>query len=238
MSFLPDHYTRQARLFPALLVMLPVGLAIVAWFPQKFIGWGLLLGIAMSCGLTALLAQIGRDLGKSKEPTLYEKWGGKPTTQLLRCANSYIDQHTKSRYKQKLQNVIATITFPSAEEEKHAPDAADEVYVSCTKYLLEKTRDLKQFDLLYKENVNYGFRRNLWGMKPAGLILAAGGLIAAAIPIYLVRADTIPPVAVAASALNAALLIWWLLRIRPDWVRMAAFAYAERLLAACELLQS
>ncbi len=235
---LPDHYTRQARLFPALLVMLPIGFAIVAWFPEKFLGWGLLLGVATSCGLTALFAQIGRDLGKRKEPKLYAKWGGKPTTQLLRHTSTYIDQHTKARYKEKLKSLIANISFPTADEEKNAPDAADEVYVSCTKYLLEKTRDQKQFDLLYKENVNYGFRRNLWGMKPAGLLLALIGFAAASAPIVLAQDIVILPVAITATALNAMLLIWWLFRITPNWVRIAGFAYAERLLAACELLSA
>lgn len=40
MSWLPDAYTIQARLRPALLVALPAGLAVVAWFPEKFVGWG------------------------------------------------------------------------------------------------------------------------------------------------------------------------------------------------------
>ncbi|MDD5751243.1 MAG: hypothetical protein PHS73_01855 [Candidatus Peribacteraceae bacterium] len=211
----PDHYTRQARLFPALLVMLPVGLAIVAWFPQKFIGWGLLLGVATSCGLTALLAQIGRDLGKSKEPKLHEKWNGKPTTQFLRCGDTHIDQFTKARYKEKLRELIPTIVFPGPEEESNAPAAADEIYASCTKFLLEKTRDKKRFDLLYNENVNYGFRRNIWGMKPAGILLAIGGLIVTALPIYLARTD-VPAVAVIATLLNVILLIWWILRITPN----------------------
>lgn len=234
--FVPDHYTRQARLFPALLVMLPVGLAVVAWFPQRFIGWGLLIGVATSCGLTALLSQIGRDLGKSKESKLYQKWGGKPTTRLLRCGDTHIDQLTKARYKARLRELIPRIAFPSIEEEGDAPTTADEIYASCTKFLLEKTRDRERFGLLYNENVSYGFRRNLWGMKPAGIVISIVGLIAAALPIYLTT-NTVPAVVLITTLVNAVLLIWWTLRITPNWVQIAAIAYAERLLAACELLE-
>jgi hypothetical protein len=33
------------------------------------------------------------------------------------------------------------------------------------------------------------------------------------------------------------MLVWWLLRITSNWVRLAAFAYAERLLGTCDTLR-
>jgi len=90
-----DAYTVRARFAPALLVMFPIGLAIIAWFPAQFIGWGLLVGAAFWSGSTLLLAELGRDLGKQKQPTLYGLWGGAPTTQLLRHRDQQLDVHTK-----------------------------------------------------------------------------------------------------------------------------------------------
>ena len=34
--------------------------------------------------------------------------------------------------------------------------------------LREATRDTSRFPLVFAENANYGFRRNLWGLRPIG----------------------------------------------------------------------
>jgi len=44
-------------------------------------------------------------------------------------------------------------------------------------------------------------------------------------------------VAIAGALLNASLLAWMMLRVSPEWVRLAGIAYAERLLAACDSLE-
>jgi hypothetical protein len=176
MVFLPDSYSLQARLCPALLVAMPVGLAIVAWFPAQFVGWGPLVSITTTCGFGVLLAHFGRDAGKRKEPWLFQQWGGKPTTQLLRHRNNQLDGHTKARYHGKLERLLPDIPVPSTRKESANQDAADQVYTAWAKYLIEKTRDTKRFSLIFKENVSYGFRRNLWGWKTLGVFLSLGSL--------------------------------------------------------------
>lgn len=37
---------------------------------------------------------------------------------------------------------------------------------------LEVTPDHRKFPLVIEENINYGFRRTFWGMKPYGLTIA------------------------------------------------------------------
>lgn len=232
-----DTYSLKARLWPVLLHFLPLGLAVIAWFPEKFAGWGLLLGVATPCGLTALLTELGRDQGKKKEPWLFERWGGMPTTQLLRHRDSTLDANTKTRYHKKLGVLIPDIQMPSPRKEKASPLAADQVYESCGRFLRQRTRDKQQFPLVFKELVSYGLRRNLWGMKPSGLLVALIGLVASIVPFVATLSDRVPPAAVVASILNLFLLVWWALRITPDWVRLAGFAYAHALLAACEILR-
>src|SRR6266545_3503426 len=80
----PDQYTVRARLLPALLVALPVGVASLACFPNGVVGWGPVWALVVWSGGTVLAAQFGRDAGKRKEDRLFESWGGKPTTRLLR----------------------------------------------------------------------------------------------------------------------------------------------------------
>ncbi|KKM67591.1 hypothetical protein LCGC14_1469610 [marine sediment metagenome] len=231
-----DGYTVQARLKPSLLVWLPVALAIVAWWPEKFVGWGFLVGISATCGLTLLLAEVGRDQGKQKEKMLFERWGGKPTTQLLRHRDDRIDANTKARYHQKLETLVPGVTLPTRQEEDADREAADAAYSSCVRYLIERTRSKKEFPLVFKELVSYGFRRNLWGMKAPGVLLAVLGSLASSVAVGVGWGASVPAAAIAATAVSAVLVACWLIHITRQWVQTVAFAYAERLLASLEKL--
>jgi len=237
MSLLPDEYERRTRLKPTLLVNLPPALAAMCWFPDLSAQQAV-VGLLVYCGLTALLSQLGRDQGKRKEPSLFEKWGGKPTSQLLRHRDSNLGADTRQRYRRALAELVPHILLPTVEGETNDPVAADAAYDSCAAFLRERTRDRKQFPLVFAENVNYGFRRNLWGMRIAGGVLSLAGLVASVVAGIVHSVDEWPPaLAVVATVLNGLMLAWWLLRINSDWVRLAAFAYAERLLASCDVLK-
>lgn len=67
-----------------MLVVLPITLAVFAWFPGGMAGWGLVWSLFVFCGGTTLMAQVARDLGEKKELALFRSWGGKPTTRFLR----------------------------------------------------------------------------------------------------------------------------------------------------------
>ncbi len=182
-----------------------------------------------------MLAQIGRDSGKTKEPTLFTKWSGKPTTRMLRhfaAPNKIL----LARRHRKLQELLPDIAMPTQEEERANPAAADEIYESCIAVLREKTRDKERFPLVFEENCNCGFRRNLWGMKPIGITMAAAGTIAVALLILLDyrRHLALPPLVIVCEVGNLLVLFGWLLWITPQWIKITADAYAERLLAACE----
>lgn len=232
-----DPYVRRARLQPALLVVLPVALAVLAWFPTDAVVAGALWSFIVWSGGTALIAQVARDRGKAKEPELFTKWGGRPTTRLLRhrdSANPVLVEHRHG----KLALVLPNVHMPSREEEKANPKAADAVYDACTVLLLEKTRSRDAFPLVFEANCDYGFRRNFWGMKPLGLTLAF--LAVAAIGLLLCRdvaaGASMRPVPVAAFVVAAAFAFGWLVLFTPNWVKTTADAFAERLLAALENL--
>ncbi|MEO8274487.1 MAG: hypothetical protein ABI620_10510, partial [Chloroflexota bacterium] len=78
---------------------------------------------------------MSREMGRRLEPNLFEAWGGKPSTQLLRHRNSTIDSVTKKRYHTFLATKINT-AFPDEAQEKANPIAADEVYQSAIRWLL------------------------------------------------------------------------------------------------------
>ena len=76
------------------------------------------------------------------------------------------------------------------------------------------------------------------GLRPFGIVLCILSLLAAAARVYLVHNATGQwDVAVlGAGAFCAILLLLWLFRFRPDWVRVPADAYAARLAECAEAL--
>lgn len=72
-----DSYNRQARLYPALLALLPAALTALAWFSQLLtgsVGGALVTVVAMRGGLY-LLAEVARTAGKKLNHPV-AGWGG------------------------------------------------------------------------------------------------------------------------------------------------------------------
>ena len=231
-----DEYARNARLKPAFLVVLPIALTIAVLGFKQSATEGTLFGLASSLGFMFLLSQLVRDRGKSREPWLFGKWGGKPSTVMLRHTDPRLNVNTRCRYHKRLSAMLPEASLPNAEQEKANPSKADAAYASCGDYLLSKTRDRERFQLLFQENVNYGFRRNLWAMKSVGIAISVLSLVALALVTRIeARADAVPWFAnLTAITIVALLLTWWIVRITPSWVRIVADAYAIRLLACID----
>lgn len=230
-----DTYNFFARLCPLLVVGLPVGLAVAAWFQNAHAEWALLSGVLTSLGFSFLLTQLGRDPGKLKEAELYQSWGGKPTTRKLRHSTTDLDWISLERCHVRLGAVVG-MPAPTKEDEQADLVAADQVYEAYTRYLREATRDKDKFRLVFAENVSYGFRRNLWGWKPWGIRIAGVGLVVSAIALVFGICTEVRMIAVVATVINGFLFYCWCSRINSDWVRLPAEAYADRLLGACDVL--
>lgn len=226
-----DKYNLQARLYPSVIVLFPafiVGVIYITGIEEYYHYFTALISLGV---LSFLLSQLGRDMGKNKEIKIYKIWGGKPSIQILRHTNTYLDSITKDRYHKILTNLIDGLKLPNAEEEVDNPTKADEIYESCSKYLISKTRDTKKFNLLFKELINYGFRRNLWGMKPVALVIVFISLL---IHILLVTSlltefSKVQPKDIGFLIVLIVILFFWLFIVKRDWVKLTAFAYAERL---------
>jgi hypothetical protein len=237
MQNLFDEYSFKARLTPTFLVLLPLALAAWAWTADVQFNWKLLAGGIIYCGGTLLLAQLGRDLGRQKQEQLFILWGGKPTTRLLRHRTKAIDAITLNRYHTKLGNLVGQ-KFPTKEQEGADKKTADMLYESGVKILLEKTRDKNKYGLIFRENINYGFRRNLWAMKPAGILICFIAIFASVVQIWIALSNqrVVSLLPVISLMVAIIFLTLWVLRIKPRWVFATADAYAIRLLAACEEL--
>ena len=167
-----DPYSIRARLFPAIICLLPLlGLfALFHWAIPDGIEKTLVF-VVVSSALAFFTTGVVRQRGKAYEPVFLERTGGWQTTIMLRRRDDSIDGATKERYYAALSDLTG-MTLPSAEDELANPDGADNIYRSATKALLEARRDEK-FGLVHAENASYGFWRNLMGIRYIALTLAA-----------------------------------------------------------------
>jgi len=238
-AFPLDEYTLRARVAPVLAVIVIPVTGVLCWFPAFSVSQ-LALAAVLGIVLLAMFSQIGRDWGRILQPYLYERWGGQPVVQLLRYRSRLLAKETRERYRLKLESINPGFRVPTELEELADPDKADQRYDSVCLFLREFTRNKAVFPLVYAENVNYGFRRNLLAMKPAGIVLNIAGATSSVLVmlIGIQGGSGVLPLPLVAASLNALMLAWWIVRISSEWVRSAAFAYAERLLGSCDTIQA
>ena len=234
-----DGYTLKARYVPALIVVLPLWLAFAVWFPRDDQFLGVFASAGVTLVLSMLLAQIGRDAGKKRQQSLFDEWGGPPTVRALSYRSGIVNPVSLARCHAAIRALEPEIQLPAnAEEESADWPAASCNYESASDFMREATRDKSRFRLVYAENVNYGFRRNLWAMKPAGIAIAVTA--SAAVATHAARAylagQSVSGLEVASFLLCVALLALWALRFTKDWVKTAADEYSSRLVAAGESL--
>jgi hypothetical protein len=242
-----DRYDRSARLYPALLVIVPATVLVVslAGPSQPFLT--AVLSVLGFCGASFALSRAGRNAGLRLEDDRFKKWGGPPTTQLLRHRDERIDSYTKARFHSVLGKGIKQ-SLPTKESETLNPEEADQMYRAATTWLKERTRDTKKYDLVFKENIAYGFHRNALGLRPIGLTVA----VACVVFIFLkckVIAFTPPYFSIASLEgmdlpsvvtilISFGMILLWVFAFNESALMRTSFAYAIRLLHACDHLRT
>lgn len=238
-SLITDTYNRQARLYPALLLILPIVIGIVVFFPELVKSAQLLAVSSLGIGGAFLFTQLTRDAGKKREPELFHSWGGMPTIVIFRHQTKFIDDISKRRYHSKLALLVDGTRAVTQEEEELNPKEADKIYNSWSDYLRSKTRDPKIFGLLLKENINYGFRRNTLGVKPLGVTLSIVSLSVCFLTLICswrsgVQIDLI---SIIGTVIILLLCFFWCRITSAEWVRISAFHYAKQLAESVDSLE-
>jgi hypothetical protein len=239
-SKLFDLYNRQARIYPALIAFAPALWSLIAFTPRQSItvGNASLTALVVGCVFYGLSA-IARNRGIAIEPALLESWGGWPTTVLLRHGDGTIDRNTKKRYHRELQRLCPDLKWPTEKGEREDREAADGIYRSATKKLLEARRG-PQYSLILEENASYGFWRNLFGLRPISLALAFSAAVLGAAVIWwnandptnlrsLAQTAMAVPGATFAFVLALVYAILQWIFVTSNSVHQAAIAYAEAL---------
>lgn len=226
-----DAYNLRARFSVVILYILP--------FLADAVLLGVVTGIFPVAVFTFALAALCqaamgpvRDVGKKEA-------GTKNNATDLLAPDSRLPVLTKRRYYRKL----------AAMEPEFAPFAAllddpgqlsgEEVSALCqsaVRWLRGKTRDSKAFGLLKEENINYGFRRNLYAFRVPGLLFNLAALLALLYREGFFTHPTLCVITVPQVFLHLAMLLYLWLAVTEKSVDMAGKRYAETLLEAIDLL--
>lgn len=240
-----DTYGLGARVKPAFLLVFPTVISIfVLYEPSR--AWGnAALTIALFFGILTFASNQMSSKGNNIQDKLFMKWGGAATTIILRHSDHRLDRHTKDRYMDRLENLIPNFQKISREQELHSLIEADEMYKTASIFLRENTRDVKSYPLIFKENIAYGFSRNLYAFKYYGMAISILSLSASSLVVWfnhikessLEQLDllfSIPFSYIGLELILISFTLMWIFMINEKWVERRAFAYARALLAACE----
>ncbi len=245
-----DSYSRQARLYPSLLLILPIPLVAIAAQPDLLTSrpTAAIIGLLATCGVLYLMTSVVRSLGKAIEPGLLIKWNGWPTTEILRHRGP-LNGYTRLRYHKYLEEHVPEGYMPTAADELVNPSQADSHYDSAITWLKEQARG-NDFPLVEKENAQYGFRRNLLGARPIGILISLGcvaycsaSLVWNSSHLHGSLPSIVPAAVKLASSelwLSTAMVgsvgaaLWWIFFVNQSWVHEAGLQYARSLLAVCD----
>ena len=231
-----DAYSIRARLFPAIIASAPALAALTLLISWKSFGLSNFIATLGMLVLLFAIADFARARGRAIEDKLYAEHGGKPSIIMFRRNDGAIDAGSKDRYRALLEGKLA-VAAPSPTEESADQAVADAFYSQCGNWLRQNTRDTKKFPILFGENITYGFRRNLLGVKVLALCLNA---IVVGICIFILwrlswnsdapqgsRTAVVLVVAVAHAA-------YMLLAVSRTAVWDASKAYGRELILSCE----
>jgi hypothetical protein len=229
-----DTYTLRARYTPVLVVLLPA-LALLGGAVASTAQNSTIAGAA-SLAIGGVAAQLGRSRGKALEPGLWDEWGGSPTLSRLRYRTAAYPDRVQ-RLHEKVERVLNE-RLPTADEEERHPNVTDDRYNEAVQSIIGLTRNRQTYPLLFAENINYGLRRNLLGLKPAGIAVSLLTVAVAGVLFALEPGTPGHRVALYAPAagLAAATLAFWLASVSRVWVKLPAEAYADRLYEAVNTL--
>ena len=199
----------------------------------------------MTCfGVMTFISTFISNLGNRCQKRLFIIWGGVPTTIILRHADRNLDRYTKQRYHKWLNDKIDNLDLPALEDEEKDPVDADLKYQSAINFLREFTRDKAKFPAVYRDNVVYGFSRNLLAIRKFGLLISFTCMsvnLHMARPVFgygqtevdlLISSDYL--LGVGAGLASAIFLFAFIFIVNNNFVKERGFRYAKTLLETCE----
>jgi hypothetical protein len=194
-SLLGDRYTREARIAPAFLSVFPVVVLLMAWFSKLQELVPAILTLMCVFGVVRWISHITRAAGDRIEMEFFRKWGGKPTTTMLRVALGYektkdvqCDGWVKHLLREaphaeefrKLLTARQAPEIPSKSDDDKAKSDDDKAKEETGDHAGTKAERLDALyeplvawmrensrgnNLVFEENISYGFQLNFYALK-------------------------------------------------------------------------
>jgi hypothetical protein len=234
-----DAYERRARLAPGLLALLPIMVVVAALGVRQAPVVTSFVALLSAAGGPVLLATYVRWTGLRAQDRLWSAWGGAPTTIALRHRNRPTNPVQQELWRRAVAEVTQ-VQLLDEEAERIDPEAADRAIEVAVTGLRGQTRG-EEFALLFAENKNYGFQRNLYGVRHAGRLSAVVSCLAlSSVLAYQLKNNgltSVPIDLVLGLCATLCLLTFWIIGPSSRHVRVAGGKYAEQLFQAATALE-
>lgn len=220
-----DSYTIKARFAPALFNLFPSILFLSLVLNKLNLNLNMVLGSTLfsSLVLPIFFSEMCRIYGKILEKRNYEKWGGKPTTILLRSSDNSFDNATKKKLYAFIYNDFG-IDLGTDNSDENINNAKDRIIS-----YFHKNKD----ELLTKHKIEYDFTRNLAGSN--NFFILESLLFSVALgTYYIIKGDEITSLEDVILLLTFPTLFivsYYLEKyVYPELVKDRAFIYAKTLI--------
>jgi len=220
-----DDYEIRARIAPTIIILLPIMVMFFSIFqiPESLITAIVSLGLFFI--VIFALSFIPRELGIKMQQELWKKWGGPPSTLIIRCKDPHLSLELKKQLYKKIEKKYG-IKLPHQNDQITDPNNFSKIMDSVFNRVRADLHEKSQDERWKKQNAEYGFLRNLSGCRILWCILSLIGIIGCLGGWVFYKNDLI----LIGFALNFiigvfSIIFGWLLS--PKAIEDAAFRYAE-----------
>ncbi|WP_329548502.1 hypothetical protein OG548_35435 [Streptomyces sp. NBC_01356] len=235
-----DEYERRARLVPGLLAIFPLAILLSVLSLRQLPTVSYVMGAVAVIGMPVVVADVVRQHGRKAERVLWDSWGGPPTTVWLRLREPSKNEVQRDLWRKAVAEVSG-LELLSLRAERANPSRADQTITTAVGQLRDRTRDTERFNLLFNENRNYGFARNLYGIRWIGRSVSLGGILFASAYmtwLSLIRhQDGVTAENLFSVTACSVFFIYWCVWPSAGRVREAANKYAQQLLQSAVTLK-
>lgn len=234
-----DEYERRARAAPGLLALLPVAVVaiVIGLWANPIVS--AVLGVAVAAGGPLFLTGWVRQRGLELHDQLFAEWGGAPTTILLRLTTQSTNTVIRDRRRAAASRVSGVKLLGLDAEQRNQVAADDAIEAAVAQLRAQTSADHVRFRIVFAENKNFGFERNLLAIRPLGILLSVSAVAVLGVLIGLSTGSLIHrplmPLVIGLVAC-AALTAVWIAYPRKIRVRQVADKYAASLLDAASML--
>jgi len=230
---LSDDYERKARFMPGLLSILPL-LTLWAAYGGAWEQWlvCVLSGIGLGAVIAVLLSHIASAFGNRLQSRLWPDWPhDAPTNRWLHPQDKEVSAQQQSLWYHAIKaltglDIESAVKQGNAEETKAVINDA----VKALRTLFWKTPEAERVRL---HNADYGFARNLTGLRPVWVLLATASALSCWAGYHLYDYPLVWCLVSTCIAVAAVPTGYWIL---PGYVRKKDHYYAESFFGALTVL--